>query len=129
MDDRNRTNNVEDAPKHGEEDYTASTFQHTDGIEGIYSNRDEETAAELTADDYRRSAAFEGDTEQANTAMGWIALALSIASFFWAPILLGGAGIIVGFIARNRDANTLGNIAIAAGAISILITLFILPFV
>nr|WP_176481904.1 hypothetical protein [Paucisalibacillus globulus] len=99
---------------------------HTDGI---FSSRDEETAAELTADDYRRNVTIEDDGERANTSIGWIALALSIASFFWAPILLGGAGIIVGFIARNRHANTLGNIAIAAGAISILITLFILPFV
>ncbi|WP_052345801.1 hypothetical protein [Paucisalibacillus sp. EB02] len=124
MDDNNRTNDVEKAPKHGEEDYYISN--HTDGI---FSSRDEETAAELTADDYRRNVTIEDDGERANTSIGWIALALSIASFFWAPILLGGAGIIVGFIARNRHANTLGNIAIAAGAISILITLFILPFV
>jgi hypothetical protein len=123
MDDYNRTNDVENAPKHGEEDYTA---RHTDGI---FSSRDEETAAELTADDYRRNVTVDNDQTEANTSIGWIALALSIASFFWAPILLGGAGIIVGFIARNRHANTLGNIAIAAGAISILITLFILPFV
>ncbi|GIO27561.1 hypothetical protein [Ornithinibacillus bavariensis] len=119
MDDKNRTKDVENAPLRGEDRYR----------DGYYSRRDEETAAELTADDYRRSVAVDDDTEQASSAMGWIALALSIASFFWAPILLGGAGIIVGFIARNRNANTLGNIAIAAGAISILITLFILPFV
>lgn len=125
MDDNNRTNDVENAPKHGEEDYYTS--RHTDGI--FSSRGDEETAAELTADDYRRSVTVDDDAEKANTSVGWIALALSIASFFWAPILLGGAGIIVGFMARNRDANTLGNIAIVAGAASILITLFILPFV
>ncbi|MFS0672828.1 hypothetical protein [Ornithinibacillus sp. 179-J 7C1 HS] len=123
MDDKNRTNNVENAPNHGEDDYTS---RHTDGI---FSSRDEETAAELTADDYRRNVTIDEDKTEANTSIGWIALVLSIASFFWAPILLGGAGIIVGFIARSRNANTLGNIAIVAGAVSILITLFILPFV
>ncbi|WP_036688039.1 hypothetical protein [Paucisalibacillus globulus] len=124
MDDKYRTKTTEDAPSHGEEDYY--TANHTDGI---FSSRDEETAAELTADDYRRNVTIEDDGERANTSVGWVALALSIASFFWAPILLGGAGIIVGFIARSKQANTLGNIAIAAGVISILITLFILPFV
>ncbi|GGA68486.1 hypothetical protein [Ornithinibacillus halotolerans] len=126
MDDKHRTDNVEKAPQYSEDDHY--TAQHTDGI--FSSRGDEETAAELTADDYRRNITLEDDDgAEANTSIGWIALALSIASFFWAPILLGGAGIIVGFIARNRHANTLGNIAIAAGAISILITLFILPFV
>jgi ethanolamine utilization microcompartment shell protein EutS len=119
MDDKNRTNDVEKAR-------IRDVDRHMDGY---YSNRDEETAAELTADDYRRSVVVDHDVAEGSSAMGWIALALSIASFFWAPILLGGAGIIVGFIARHRHANTLGNIAIAAGAISILITLFILPFV
>ncbi|WP_053071920.1 DUF4190 domain-containing protein [Ornithinibacillus contaminans] len=126
MDDNNRRNTIENAPKHGEEGYYSSSFRHTDGI---YGDRDEETAAELTADDYRRSATIDNDSEQVNATVGWIALVLSLASFFWAPILLGAAGIIVGFFARNRNAKTLGNIAIAAGAISILISLFILPFV
>lgn len=125
MDDKIRTNNnnVENAPKHGEDDISA---RHVDGL--YYSSRDEETAAELTADDYR-NVTLDEEKSEANTSIGWIALVLSIASFFWAPILLGGAGIVVGFMARNRHANTLGNIAIAAGAISIIITLFILPFV
>lgn len=94
------------------------------------STREEELATEITADD-RREVDRSDDDEgiQANNVMGWIALILSIASYFMMPVILGGAGIILGFIARNRGASTLGNTAIVAGIVSILITLFILPFV
>ncbi|MGY0692904.1 hypothetical protein ACW2QC_08945 [Virgibacillus sp. FSP13] len=91
---------------------------------------DEETAAEMTADDLDTPSRIEDDDDtNVNSMYGWIALALSVVSFFWLPIILGGAGIIVGFIARSRGANTLGNTAIIAGAVSIIISLFILPFV
>ncbi|MEW9675784.1 DUF4190 domain-containing protein [Lentibacillus sp. L22] len=94
---------------------------------------DEETAAELTADDLddtpSRIETDDDDETNVNSAYGWVALALSIISFFWMPVILGAAGIIVGFIARGRGANTLGMTAIIAGAASIIISLFILPFV
>lgn len=64
-----------------------------------------------------------------NSATGWIAFALSIISFFIMPIILGVAAIIVGFIARVRDAEWLGSTAIVIGIISILLRLFIMPFV
>ncbi|WP_442785802.1 hypothetical protein [Lentibacillus sp. Marseille-P4043] len=100
-----------------------STFNPT-------SKNDEETAAELTADDLDTPSGIgDDDDTNVNSTYGWIALALSIVSFFWLPIILGGAGIIIGFIARSRGANTLGNTAIIAGAVSIIISLFILPFV
>lgn len=60
--------------------------------------------------------------------MGAIALALSILSLFFLPVLMGAAGIIVGFIARRRGANGLGNWAIGIGAVSMIIALFIAPF-
>jgi len=94
------------------------------------ASRDEEFATEITADDDRESGRQdEAEAFQTNSVMGWIALILSIASYFMMPVILGGAGIILGFIARNRGANTLGNTAIVAGIVSIIITLFILPFV
>lgn len=89
------------------------------------SKRDEEFSAEFTADDYD-GVNSDGDV---NSTYGWIGIALSVVSFFMMPIILGAAGIILGFVSRSRGADTLGNIAIAAGAISIIITLFILPFV
>ncbi|WP_284140415.1 MULTISPECIES: DUF4190 domain-containing protein [unclassified Virgibacillus] len=96
-----------------------------------FSKRDAETAAELTANNTRAAINDRDDDRayEAGSAIGWIALALSIASFFWVPIIFGGAGIIVGFVARNRGVTTLGNIAIAAGAIAIVISLFVSPFV
>lgn len=59
---------------------------------------------------------------------GWLAVVLSIVSFFIMPVILGAAGIIFGFIAKRRGAVTLGNTAIIAGAISVLLTLFFAPF-
>lgn len=59
---------------------------------------------------------------------GWIALILSVLSFFFLPIILGALGIIVGFFARHRNAVWLGNTAIVVGAISIILALFVRPF-
>ncbi|WP_077703532.1 hypothetical protein [Virgibacillus dokdonensis] len=115
---------VEEPPNYGEQ----RKNQDFVGIEPD-SSRDEEFAAEMTADD-----ADDTDTEIAgdmdeNTTFGWVGIALSIISFFIWPIIFGVAGIVLGFMSRSRGADALGNIAIAAGAVSILITLFILPFV
>ncbi|MFC4558831.1 hypothetical protein ACFO3D_11505 [Virgibacillus kekensis] len=103
-------------------------------IDGTGDGRDEEFAAEMTADEavdgpLERERNSEESGTQVNSAFGWIALSLSVISFFVWPIILGGAGIILGFVSKRRGSDTLGNVAIAAGAISILITLFILPFV
>jgi len=86
----------------------------------------EETAAEVAEPIRRRE---ERDEERADGAgLGWLALALSIIALFIWPILLGAAGIIVGFIARRRGAETLGAWAIGIGVIAILVRLFIMPF-
>ncbi|MEI3606830.1 hypothetical protein SPD48_14090 [Pseudogracilibacillus sp. SE30717A] len=100
----------------------------------------EETAAEMLEDpptpigenrDERRD--FDRDNEdrheEVQNMYGWIAIALSAISFFIIPILFAGAGIIVGFIARNREAPILGNTAIVIGVLSILVRLFILPLI
>ncbi|KKI88651.1 hypothetical protein WQ54_30845 [Bacillus sp. SA1-12] len=60
--------------------------------------------------------------------MGYLALALSIISLFILPVILGAAGIIVGFIARRRGANALGAWAIGIGAVSLVLGIFITPF-
>jgi hypothetical protein len=118
----NNGRNIERAPNHGQ---NRSRYQDAD------SSRNEEYAAEFTADDYDQSLDEENirNDAEVNTTYGWIGIALSIVAFFMWPIIMGGAGIILGFVSRSRGADTLGNIAIAAGAIAIVITLFILPFV
>ncbi|WP_087971692.1 hypothetical protein [Oceanobacillus rekensis] len=116
-----RDKDMQSPPNHGER----VKNQDFVGIEPD-SSRNEEYAAEITADDYEQKNK-EGDG--AISMYGWIAIALSAISFFMWPFVLGAAGIILGFVSRSKGADTLGNIAIAAGAISILISLFIVPFV
>ncbi|MEN1970515.1 DUF4190 domain-containing protein [Lentibacillus sp. N15] len=133
MDDSNRYSNR--ATDDYEDDLGAVDTNLADQDRSVYNPArhadDEETAAELTADDLGTSSETEvidDDDTNVNSVYGWVALALSIVSFFWMPVILGAAGIIVGFIARGRGANTLGMTAIVAGAASIIISLFILPF-
>lgn len=99
---------------------------------------DEETAAEMAAPagtvrrndrtDYDRGHTEEPAREGANRSTGYIALALSIIGLFILPVILGAAGIIVGFVARRKDAKTLGNWAIGIGIVAVLMGLFITPF-
>lgn len=89
-------------------------------------NYKEETGAEIT--EPIRDEADRDDADLHNV-YGWVSVALSIISFFIVPILFAGAGIIVGFIARNKEAPILGNTAIAIGIISILVRLFIVPLI
>lgn len=85
----------------------------------------EETASEFVEDSFVE----EQTDDELRNVFGWIAIALSVISFFWIPILFAGAGIILGFVARNRGAQVLGNIAIVISIISILFRLFILPLI
>jgi hypothetical protein len=97
----------------------------------------EETAAEVLPlreqgrvheRELEREENFEGDAENEGRGVGYFALALSILSLFFLPVLLGAAGIIVGFFARRRGAHTLGNWAIGLGIASIVISLIFAPF-
>ncbi len=64
----------------------------------------EETAAEIAAPaTMRRDADYERDEENRDTdvdgrRMGYLAIVLSVISLFIFPVILGSAGIIVGFI-------------------------------
>lgn len=120
-------NNVKTGPEEGSSDDIVETNFTGTPIDQ-QNKRDEEVASEIGTVNYEDRTNNDVQS-QASSITGWIAIALSILSFFMMPIILGGAGIIVGFIARNRDSEWLGNTAIVAGAISILITLFIRPYV
>ncbi len=91
----------------------------------------EETAAEIAAPmnvnrDYERDA--EEETTTSGRVLGYSALALSILSLFILPVIMGAAGIVLGFVARRRGAEMLGAWAIGIGAVSIIVGLFVLPF-
>src|SRR5690625_4340053 len=113
-----------------DDDLDSTNLTEPAAIETDRRRDDEEIAEEITADDYDGPLSMEDDdATEVNSVYGWIGIALSVVSFFIMPIILGAAGIILGFISRSRGADALGNTAIAAGAISILITLFVIPFV
>ncbi|HLS59587.1 MAG TPA: hypothetical protein VK044_00455 [Virgibacillus sp.] len=92
-------------------------------------SRDEETAGEISPVQYETTDDEDDRVgTRLNSVSGWIGIALAVMSFFMLPVILGVAGIIVGFIARSRDAEWLGNTAISVGVISLIVRLFIVPF-
>nr|WP_295969671.1 DUF308 domain-containing protein [uncultured Bacillus sp.] len=101
------------------------SFEEDFGTDGYQ----EETSAELAEPLTLRSGevADNESTAGRSTGLGLAALALSIISLFVFPVLCGIAGIILGFVARRRGASS-GTWAIAIGAISLIMGLFILPF-
>ena len=90
----------------------------------------EETAAEIDAP-VNQPTDMEEEREEVvdGTVLGYIALGISIISLFFLPVLLGTTSIIMGFFARRRGATALGVWAMVIGAVSLVIGLFILPFV
>ena len=112
MDEFNNNRNIQPPPNRGE-----------GRRKSLDQSRDEEYAAEFVSDTPATSK-----NEETISMYGWVGIALSIISFFMWPLVFGAAGIILGFISRSKGADTLGNIAIGAGAISILISMFIIPF-
>ena len=101
-----------------------------DSTEPISNNNfKEETSAELMDEEANwNTRDDDNDHFATGSMMGWIGIALSVLSFFMIPILFAGAGIILGIIARMREANTLGYTAIAVGVVSLIVRLFFAPF-
>jgi len=125
-------NNVQDINTNENKEIPDVIDNHLDDQPVIMPDhrREEETAAEITGFD-DKIVDRENDMGMGNQVAnvpGWIGLALAVLSFFMMPIILGGAAIIVGFVARRRDATWLGNTAIALGVISIIVRLFFIPF-
>ncbi|MFD1018774.1 hypothetical protein [Thalassobacillus hwangdonensis] len=131
MDDSNKRSTydeVEKAPHYGDE----ATMDNKEGLvhhdELYHEKHDEEFAQEMALNEPIRNEEQGTDMQtEVQTGMGWLAIVLVGISFFVAPVLLGGAGIILGFFAKRRGAETLGNTAIVIGAISILLSLFLAP--
>lgn len=90
---------------------------------------EEETASELVDQDVYDDVEDGQDNEELKSISGWVSIALSAVSFFLLPFILAIAGIVVGFVARGREAPILGNIAIVIGALSIIVRLLILPLI
>ncbi|MYL47942.1 hypothetical protein GLV98_00505 [Halobacillus litoralis] len=67
------------------------------------------------------------EEEDVKVGMGWLGLSAAILSFFFAPLILGAAGIVLGIIGKRRGADTLGNMAIIVSIVSIAFSLFFAP--
>lgn len=95
----------------------------------------EETAAEFHTSEPMSFSNDERDADEPveqlmnGRAMGIFSLVLSILSLFILPILLGAAGIIVGFVARKSASKSIGNWGIGIGIVSILTSLFFSAFI
>ncbi|MCG3085791.1 DUF4190 domain-containing protein [Anoxybacillus sp. LAT_35] len=94
-----------------------------DTVPNIEQDFMEETAGEIA--EPIRFSDREVEREENGRGIGWLALALSIVSLFLMPVIMGAAGIIFGFIARRRGAETLGAWAIGIGAVSIILSFFV----
>ncbi|WP_100406790.1 DUF4190 domain-containing protein [Bacillus solitudinis] len=118
-----------------------NTRLNTEEVNSDEAAFQEETAAEYasvnglnaarpfdTQVEERETSAMNEDNVTAGRGIGTFSLVLSILSLFFLPVLLGAAGIVVGFVSRRYGATALGNWAIGIGAISILMTVFFSPF-
>jgi len=88
----------------------------------------EQSYLEETSAEFSHPIEQDNRDNQVQHVYGWIALALSIISFFFLPFLFAVSGIIVGVIARNRQSSALGYSAIIIGIISLIVNLFLIPF-
>ncbi|MGM8214126.1 hypothetical protein ACLIA0_01000 [Bacillaceae bacterium W0354] len=67
--------------------------------------------------------------ENVDAGWGWIALVLSLLSFFVWTLLFAVVGAVMGVYAKRRGANTLGNIAIGISIVAVTIRLFFFPII
>lgn len=120
---------MEECDNHYQEEAATAVEEHSqEMIADREESYHEEAAAEIAAPvtpAFRRRSAKESTTE--GRGLAYSALALSILSLFILPVLLGAAGIVLGFIARRRG-SAIGNWAIGIGTIAILVGILILPF-
>lgn len=94
-----------------------------DGRSIALADRMEETSS-MNA----RNAAEEMGSEATGRSLGWLALALSIASLFVLPQWLGLAGIVLGGAAWFTGTRGLGLWSMVIGAVSLLLYIVLVPY-
>lgn len=126
---------TEKAPEHGDEleQVTEEVDDHGRGPnQPVYGESYEEEFAQeaAVAPVHEPIKSEEQETrmeDDVKVGMAWLGLTAAILSFFFAPIILGAAGIILGIIGKRRGADTLGNMAIIVSVVSIAFALFFAP--
>ncbi|GEN46528.1 DUF2306 domain-containing protein [Alkalibacillus haloalkaliphilus] len=84
---------------------------------------------ELDEDKMRKEEKESRYEEHVDAGWGWIALAVSLLSFFVWTLLFAVIGVVMGIYAKRRGANTLGNIAIGIAIAAVAIRLFLFPII
>lgn len=88
-------------------------------------DRNEEYAAESATFDHTEDEGIEeADEGSFGRGLGWLGFILSIIGLVFLPIVMGTAGVIIGFIAMRQGARVLGGWAIAIGLIALILRLF-----
>ncbi|MFD2618289.1 hypothetical protein [Terrilactibacillus laevilacticus] len=91
--------------------------------QGHKDKYNEEIASESAID---RKQLVHAPEEQSSKGrgMGWFGIILSLIALFFLPVIMGAAGVIVGFVAYRDGAKTLGVWAIVIGLIAITVRFF-----
>ncbi|WP_100372426.1 hypothetical protein [Bacillus sp. FJAT-45037] len=125
---------VEDEPVNMEyplqpsfQEENAAEYAAINGMAGARPFDEDQTVQSVEEEREETAVSNESDVT-ASRGVGTFAIVLSILSLFFLPVLLGAAGIVVGFVTRRIGSKTLGNWAIGIGAVSILMTVFFSPF-
>ncbi|OCA86412.1 DUF308 domain-containing protein [Pradoshia sp. D12] len=94
-------------------------------------NYHEETGAEfMDSAEYRRHSQTGNNNKTTSKAssFGIVALALSIASLFFMPVIFGTIGIVAGIFAMKTESRMMGIAAIVIGVFSVVAGLLVYPF-
>lgn len=94
------------------------------------NHREEEFASEITPYRISQEDSFDEptDAETSESTIGWVGLAMSIASLFVLPQWLSLAGIVLGGAAWLSGSRGLGLWSILIGSLSITVYLVLVPY-
>ncbi|MFB5662070.1 DUF4190 domain-containing protein [Alteribacillus sp. HJP-4] len=109
-----------------EEDYNLETAAEV-AAPGLNRNSDADNP-EREEEEQRATMDADINDESLGTGIGVTALILSICSLFFLPVIMGGAGIVLGIFAARKGAKTLGYSAAGLGAFSIIMIVLFGPF-
>ncbi|MBU9722461.1 MULTISPECIES: DUF4190 domain-containing protein [Bacillaceae] len=122
-----RSNDVKYDPEHYKEsEYREETAAEYAPNPGLLGGREE---VEITSDRTREMEREDDTVTDEGKGMGTLAVALSIVSLFFLPIIFAGAGLILGFMTVNRGHKGLGYTAVVISAFTIIMAVFFAPFV
>ncbi len=131
MDDKDRSSYDDKVtPLFRDADYSPDSREKTQEDLMAAQESDTEYASEpVVTEDSRVNVARGEEDHTVDRGIGWLAFVLSVIGLFFLPVVMGTAGVIIGFVALRQGAKTIGGWAIAIGIVSLILRLFAGPFV